>query len=291
MLVGTVTLDFLHKGPLGRGEEPATVRWGGVTNNAACALGARGARPALVTVEYAGELGPAVSGHLSGNGVDWVRLSARAPLPVFHAELVEGSVAGKRFLGERALGLITPELLSQSRTLFQDAAVLAAGSDNHAPALAWLAGTARSLGVPFWLLSADPNEVDKLRPGGAGADLVALNQRELSLWAGRHLDGPDELVATARRLPGPGGHCLVTLGEAGSLLVPADGGEPVHQPAASAGEEVLTVGAGDVLFGCLLAGRLAGLDWAPALKEATALTSRFLAVTDDAPHPYAALRS
>uniref|UniRef100_A0AAU2K400 Carbohydrate kinase family protein n=1 Tax=Streptomyces sp. NBC_00049 TaxID=2903617 RepID=A0AAU2K400_9ACTN len=284
-------MDFLHEGPLGRGKDPATLRWGGVSNNAACALGARGARPALVTVEYSGELGPAVRGHLAGNGVDWLRLPVRSPLPVFHAELVDGSVADKRFLGERALGLITPELLDRSRGLFDDAAVIAAGTDDEAPALAWLADTARDLGVPFWLLSADPNEVSKLRPEGRRADLVALNQRELSLWAGRPLTGRAEIVAAARQLPAPGGRCLVTLGEAGSLLVPADGSEVVEQPAASLAGEVITVGAGDVLFGCLLAGRLAGLDWAPALKEATGLTARFLGVSSEDPAPYDVLRA
>ncbi|MFD9356346.1 carbohydrate kinase family protein [Streptomyces sp. NPDC060031] len=288
--MGTVTLDFLHEGPLGRGQDPAILRWGGVANNAACAMGARGARPALVTVEYSGEIGPAVGGHLAGNGVDWLRLPARAPLPVFHAELVEGSVADKRFYGERALGLITPALLDRSRGLFDDAAVLAAGTDAGAPALAWLADAARDRGVPFWLLSADPNEVSKLRPEGRGADLVALNRRELSLWAGRSLTGREDLVAAARQLPAPGGRCLVTLGEEGSLLVPADGSEVVCQPASSLTDEVITVGAGDVLFGCLLAGRLAGLDWAPALKEATGLTSRFLGGAGDDPVPYAVLR-
>ncbi|MFE2141234.1 PfkB family carbohydrate kinase [Streptomyces sp. NPDC059456] len=289
VLVGTVTLDFLHEGPLGRGQDPATVRWGGVANNAACALAARGARPALATVAYTGELGPAVGGHLAGNGVEWLRLPERAPLPVFHAELVEGSVADKRFLGERALGLITPGLLDRSRGLFEDAGVLAAGTDAEEPGLAWLADAAAARGLPFWLLSADPNEVSKLRPLGRGADLVALNLRELSLWAGRPPRTREELVAAARRLPAPGGHCLVTLGADGALLVPADGSAPVHQPAVSLAGEVITVGAGDVLFGCLLAGRLAGLDWAPALAEATVLTSRFLGAPEDAAHPYEVL--
>lgn len=221
--------------------------------------------------------------------MDWLRLPERAPLPVFHAELVEGSVVDKRFLGERALGLITPELLDKSRDLFEDAGVLAAGTDAEEPGLAWLADTARDRGVPFWLLSADPNEVSKLRPQGRGADLVALNLRELVLWAGRPLTGRADIAAAARRLPDPGGHCLVTLGGDGSLLVPADGSEPVHQPAVTLAGEVITVGAGDVLFGCLLAGRLAGLDWIQALAEATALTSRFLGAPEDAPHPYAVL--
>ncbi|MFF1465145.1 carbohydrate kinase family protein [Streptomyces sp. NPDC058330] len=289
--MGTVTLDFLHEGPLGRGHDPATVRWGGVANNAACALGARGARPALLTVEYAGQLGPAVAGHLAANAIDWLPLPARAPLPVFHAELVDGSVAGKRFFGERALGLITPDLLGRSHGLLDGAGAVAAGTDTEAPALAWLADTARERGMPFWLLSADPNEVSKLRPEGRRADLVALNQRELSLWAGRSLDDWDDVIAVARRLPAPGGRCLVTLGERGSLLIRADGADAVHQPPVPLADAVITVGAGDVLFGCLLAGRLAGLGWEASLKEATELTSLFLATPDDVPDPYRALRT
>ncbi len=286
ILLGTVTLDFLHEGPLGDGRDPAVLRWGGVAHNAACALGARGARPTFVTAEYAGELGAAVGGHLAHNRVGWLRLPVRSNLPVFHAQLVDGSVADKRFFAAQAQSLLSPALLDRFRGAFEDASVIVAGTDSEAGTLAWLADTAHALGVPFWLLSADPNTVAQLRPDGRSADLVALNRHELALWAEEELTGRDELVKAARRLPAPGGHCLVTLGELGSLLVPADGSEVVVQPAVAGPGEVVTVGAGDVLFGCLLAGRLAGLEWAPALKQASELTTGFLAAGGDGASPY-----
>ncbi|GAB3951088.1 carbohydrate kinase family protein [Streptomyces sparsus] len=290
ILLGTVTLDFLHEGPLGHGRDPAVLRWGGVAHNAACALGARGAQPVLLTVEYSGELGAAVGAHLARNRVDWSRLPVRSNLPVFHAELVEGTVADKRFFEAQAQCQLTPSLLDRFRSVFEGAGVVVGGTDSEAPTLAWLADTARDLGVPYWLLSADPNTVAQLQPDGRRADLVALNRHELALWAGEELTERDEIVAAARRLPAPGGHCLVTLGESGSLLVPADGSEVVAQAAVADAGEVVTVGAGDVLFGCLLAGRLTGQDWAPALKLASELTIAFLAQDGDGASPYDVLR-
>lgn len=291
MLIGTVALDFLHRGPLGAGLPPAFLRWGGVMNNVACAMGARGDAPVLVTADYAGELRAAVCAHLAANAVTWSPLAVRTPLPVFHAELVDGSVAAKHFLGADALDLLTPERLAAHPGLLDRASVLVAGTDGSEQSLAWLCDTARERGVPFWLLSADPTEVHKLRPQGRAATLVALNRRELSLWAGSPLSGRADLERAARALAGPLGRCLVTLGAGGVLLVPGDPDRPVvFEPADPVAGHVVTVGAGDVLFACLLGARLASRDWRSALARATALTAAYLRELQVGDQPYRALR-
>lgn len=276
VLVGTVTLDVLHEGPIGAGRPPAVLRWGGVMTNAACAAGMRGADPALVTVTYTGELAPAVPAHLAANQVRWTPLPARSPLPLFHAELVDGSVRHKVFIGDEALSALTPTALEANRATLADASVLVAGTDAEEQTLAWLANHAAARDLPFWLLSADPTEVGKLRPYGRGADLVALNLPELSGWAGRTLTDRTDIVEAARDLAAPGGRCLVTLGAEGALLIPPGNAEALFQPAPPIENSSLAVGAGDVMFGCLLAARLDGAGWAAALRQASEFTTAFL---------------
>lgn len=287
LLVGTVTLDYLHEGRIGRALPPAILRWGGVVHNVACAMAARGGRPIFVTADYSGDLGQAVASHLARHGVEWLPLPVHAPLPVFEAELADGSVADKHFVGQEALDLLTPELLASRPELLDRASVVVAGTDAHPATLGWLCAVAQERGLPFWLLSADPTEVHKLVPQGRQATFVALNARELSLWADEELTDDQTITAAARKLVAGGGHCLVTLGHEGSLLVSADGTEPIRQAAVAVGRRgVVTVGAGDVLFGCLLTGRLAGLGWRSALAEATALASAFLTEDGSRVAPY-----
>lgn len=64
----------------------------------------------------------------------------------------------------------------------------------------------------------------------------------------------------------------------------------VHEPARTLAMGALTVGAGDVLFACLLAGRLAGQDWPDALAEAADLTTAYLAAPQSDGPPYQSLR-
>ncbi|MFD5468118.1 PfkB family carbohydrate kinase [Kitasatospora sp. NPDC127059] len=296
LLIGTVTLDYLHEGPVGRALPPAALRWGGVIHNVACAMAARGSDPLFLTADYTGDLAPAVAAHLAAHGVDRIALPVPTPLPLFEAQLVDGSVVDKHFVGQEALDLLTPELLGTRPELFDRASVIVSGTDGHPATLAWLAATARERGVPFWLLSADPTEVHKLVPDGEQAAFVSLNARELSLWAGTELPGLPEpsglaglaehgAIAAARKLVTADGHALVTLGAQGSVLVPGDGGDLLHQPAPTINGQPLTVGAGDILFACLLAARLAPAPWAEALREAAALTTAYLTTST-----YAALR-
>ncbi|MCD0485872.1 PfkB family carbohydrate kinase [Streptacidiphilus sp. ASG 303] len=290
LLIGTVTLDYLHEGPVGRALPPAALRWGGVIHNVACAMAARGSGPLLLTADYTGDLAPAVNAHLAAHGVDRIALPVPTPLPLFEAQLLDGSVVDKHFVGQEALDLLTPELLGTRADLFDEASVIVSGTDGHPATLAWLCATARERGVPFWLLSADPTEVHKLVPEGEQATFVSLNARELALWAGTEVPGlpalsEHEAISAARKLVPADGHALVTLGVQGSVLVPGDGGPLLHQPAPTIDGQPLTVGAGDILFACLLAARLSSTPWAEALREAASLTTKYLAAST-----FAALR-
>ncbi|MQS11323.1 carbohydrate kinase family protein [Streptomyces kaniharaensis] len=276
LLVGTVTLDYLHEGPIGRALPPATLRWGGVIHNVACAMAARGSNPLFLTATYTGDLAPAVTGHLAAHGVDRLTLPVEAPLPLFEAQLIDGSVTDKHFVGQEALDLLTPGLLDTRADLFDNASVVVAGTDSHPATLAWLCTAARDRDIPFWLLSADPTEVHKLVPEGQHATFVSLNARELSLWAGADLPDHDAIAAAARELVTSGGHALVTLGPQGAVLVPADGTTPLHQPAPTINGHPLTVGAGDILFACLLSARLTPTPWPQALRQAATLTTTYL---------------
>jgi sugar/nucleoside kinase (ribokinase family) len=134
-------------------------------------------------------------------------------------------------------------------------------------------------------------EVGKLVPAGRRADLVALNHRELSLWAGRDLPDRAETERAARELAGPSGTVVVTLGADGALLVAPDvDGALVHEPVDTLETGVLTVGAGDVHLACLLEARTAGADWPTALAHAADLTSTYLSDLQSDDHPYRGLR-
>ncbi|MEV6716627.1 PfkB family carbohydrate kinase [Lentzea sp. NPDC051208] len=288
LLIGTVALDFLHEGPLGKGLPPATLRWGGVLNNVACALGARGREPVLITADYTGELRGAVAAHLAGNDVTWAPAPVRSPLPVFHAELVDGSVADMHFLGQEALDSLTPQVLGERLAAeLTGASALVAATDGAVDTLAWLAEVAGD--VPYWLLSADPREVGKLVPRGRRADLVALNLRELCLWADRGLTDDRAVEAAARELAGDAGHVVVTLGADGALVVGPD--LVVRHSLPEALGDIVTVGAGDVHFACLLDARLAGLDWQTAMAHAAKHTTAYLNALQHNEHPYTSLRS
>nr|AVW82921.1 6-phosphofructokinase [Nocardia interforma ATCC 21072] len=287
MLIGTVALDFLHEGPLGKGLPPATLRWGGVLNNVACALGARDREPVLITADYTGELRGAVAAHLADNDVTWAPASVRSPLPVFHAELVDGSVADMHFLGQEALDSLTPEVLGeQLRAELAGASVLVAATDGEIDTLAWLAEAAGD--VPYWLLSADPREVGKLVPRGRRAGLVALNVRELSLWASAELPDDRAVEDAARALAGDEGHVVVTLGEHGSLVVGPD--VVARHSLTDALGDIVTVGAGDVHFACLLDAWLQGADWKAALAHAAEHTTAYLNALQCNEQPYRSLR-
>jgi sugar/nucleoside kinase (ribokinase family) len=111
----------------------------------------------------------------------------------------------------------------------------------------------------------------------------------------RNAGPPRDTAAILRagaHVTAPAGRCLITLGEYGSLLVCPDDGLVHHQSAPAIKPGSVTVRAGDVLAGCLLAARLAGANWEAALQEATARTASYLRSRGFArARPYAPLLS
>ena len=143
-----------------------------------------------------------------------------------------------------------------------DASVAA---DNHA-----------SGGTPLWLLSSSLTETNKLGIDGDPADFTAMNYAELTKRNGAPPLSVSEVLKAAGETTTENGGCLVTLGKHGSLLVSPGKSLVYHQPASAITLGSTTLGAGDVLAGCILAARLAGASWELALRDSTARTASYL---------------
>jgi len=278
VLIGSVALDVLHQGLVGGATAPVTLRWGGVVGNMACSLGVLGADPLLVSVTYSGELRWAVADHLAACGVDWLTLPATAPLPLFHARMTaDGTPADEAFLGEDALTMLTPELLAPYQDMLAQASVVVTCTDVRPATLSWLRALTSTSQVPLWLLCSADSEAHKLDMDGSPADCVGMNFAELGRRTGTAVSSPPAVLEAVQQIVRPDGRCLVTMGQDGALLVDAASRTVYHQPAVKIEPDAMSVGAGDVLYGCLLAEHLAGVDWVPALRRATERTARYLA--------------
>ena len=112
--------------------------------------------------------------------------------------------------------------------------------------------------------------------------LVKPNRRELEGWAGQPLAGEQELLAAARKMQAAGARLvLVSLGEAGALLVDEDG-TPYRVPAME-GEALQTVGAGDAMLAGFLYGyETSGGNVVQALRWGTAAGAAAVFVGHDA---------
>jgi 1-phosphofructokinase family hexose kinase len=105
-----------------------------------------------------------------------------------------------------------------------------------------------------------------LRRGLAACpDFVKVNRAEIADAVGEELDSDDAVVAAAETLRRQtGGQVLVTLGEAGAMLVTADGRWQLRPPEV---RRVSAIGAGDSLTAGLVVGLLRGQ---PVLEAARA---------------------
>lgn len=277
VLIGSAALDVLHQGLLGGATSPVTLRWGGVVSNMACSLGVLGADPLLLSVTYSGELRWAIADHLAACGVNWLMLPATAPLAFFHARVMEdGTPADESFLGEEALTMLTPDLLEPVQNILVDASVVVTCTDVQQATLSWLRALTTASQVPLWLLCSADSEAHKLDISGNPADCVGMNVAELRRRNGS-ASSQAEIIEAVQEIVHPEGRCLVTMGTHGALLVDAASRTAYHQPAMQIEPNVTSVGAGDVLYGCILADRLAGVSWVPALRRATERTARYLA--------------
>jgi sugar/nucleoside kinase (ribokinase family) len=291
VLVGTVALDVLHRGLFGEGLPPAQLRWGGVVSNMACAMGVLGAHPRFLSVDYDGELSAAVAGHLRQNNVRWLRVPVRTPLPLFHAKVCEGGVEQEHFIGDPALEELTPAILQTQSSTFQRASVIVGCTDLPVDSLAWLGETASKCRIPFWVLSSDATQAPKLHDLEPRPSCVALNVGELVAWSGTPLTCVSEAVDILRSLLPSMGRALLTLGASGALLVSEEALGADYQAAPPLSSDTAAVGAGDVMFGCLLAARLGGFQWTSALTDATARTVGYLRGPSEATRPYLTLLS
>jgi sugar/nucleoside kinase (ribokinase family) len=271
-------LDVLHQGLVGGAAESVTLRWGGVMSNMACVLGVLGADPLLMSVAYSGEMRWAVADHLAANGVSWLMLPATESLPLFHARVMaDGSLADESFLGEHALTMLDPELLGPFREILANASVVVTCTDLQLAALSWLRAVTSANQVPLWLLCSGETEAHKLNINANRPDCVSMNLAELTRRTGAAPSSPADVLEAVQEIVRPGGRCLVTMGADGALLIDVESRTVHHQPAIKVHNNAISVGAGDVLYGCLLADRLTGVDWVPAIRRATERTSRYLA--------------
>ncbi len=291
MLVGTVALDILHDGLVGDNLPAVTIRWGGVVSNMACALGVLDAEPQFVSVSYDGEMLAAVANHLRRNSVRWLRLPAAAPLPLFHARLTTSGVSAEHFIGEQSLEALTPKMLMSRVAAFNSASVIVSCTDLPVRSLSFLARMAAERSIPYWLLSADASQAVKLHQVEPLPSCIALNIGELSAWYGMKLSSLADAVEALQNLLPSQGRALLTLGSLGALLVTAGRSSAIYQPASPLDNGISAVGAGDVMFGSLLAARLVNVDWATALTEATSRTASYLSSPTSATRPYLALRN
>jgi sugar/nucleoside kinase (ribokinase family) len=291
MLVGTVVLDILHHGLMGEDLPPVRLRWGGVVSNMACALGALGFQPQFVSVAYEGEMDDAAASHLSVNDVDWFRLPVRAPMPLFHAKLVGCDASAEHFIGEHALTALTPDIFESHAEIFDSAGIIVSCTDLPVSTLSLLARMAAERSIPYWLLSAHMSEAAKLRYISPQPACISLNIAELAAWHGSGLMLFSDAIKALHTLLPPHGRALLTLGSQGALIVAAEDSPIIYQPAAMLSADISSLGAGDVMFGSLLAAHLAQVDWPEALAQATARTAAYLSAPVATVRPYLLLRA
>jgi sugar/nucleoside kinase (ribokinase family) len=255
----------------------------------ACAIGVLGREPRFVSTRYEGELSGAVELHLKDNNVRWCRTPISTPLPLFHARLRSGGVTDEHFIGDQAIRALTPTTLNAQQALFRRTNAIITCTDLSADSLLWLRQEAAERKVPFWLLSSDTSQASKLRVIRPLPDCIALNLSELAVWHGTQLSSVSEAIEALRSLLPHQGRALLTLGSSGALLVSEETEGADYQPAPVLKRDTAAVGAGDVMFGCLLAARLAGVGWVEALRQATAQTAAYLDTDVSSHRPYHAL--
>jgi sugar/nucleoside kinase (ribokinase family) len=277
IVIGTTTIDsirFLN-------EEKTVVRvglrFGGVCNNVACALGNIGLAPIFISTRYVGELGASIGIHFKNNHVNWQPIEQHADLPFYQADInPQGEVIHESFIDTTALKLLTPITLQNKLREFSTTQALVTCTDLDLSSLLYIQDRASALGTELWLLSSSSLEVSKFRVL-APLSGVGMNLSELSQLCGTKLTSFDRIAQEALKLVSNNGACLVTMGSRGSLLCIGnpEKAEVFYQSVPPiVGKS--PIAAGDVLFACLLGNRLKKLAWGDALHAATASTIAFI---------------
>ncbi|HYH05731.1 MAG TPA: carbohydrate kinase family protein [Thermoanaerobaculia bacterium] len=291
VVVGLVTVDAVARTTV-MGAAPL-VRFGGVCNNVACALGALDIQPMFVTPRYRGDVGRCVATHLDAYGVRWIPVDATAALSLFVAQLDErGDVISETFVDGGSVRALTAATLRAFASFIDHAAAAVSCTDLELDSLHEIARMSAQAGVPFWLLSTSKVEAPKLAALTPKPQFVALNIGELQEI--ERVDDGDICAAAevGAKLVSPDGVCLITRGADGAQLC-LSSTRTIFVQRVKRVRSDSTIGAGDLMLASLLAARLMGCSWDASLRTAAARVAGFVSgnMDADAVDTYALLRT
>jgi len=167
-----------------------------------------------------------------------------------------------------ANGRLTPEHIDSIRGLIAQAAAVLMQFEIPAETIARAIEIANQEGVPvIWNYApANPFDVSRLDK----VDMIIANEPEASALTGLTVIDPASAEDAARKLCELGANtAIITLGEAGSVVVGRDTPEGVHIPAFPV-KPVDTTAAGDTYCGCLAVALAEGKNLGDAVRFASA---------------------
>jgi sugar/nucleoside kinase (ribokinase family) len=291
LVVGLITVDAVARASA-TGATPL-VRFGGVCNNIACALGVLDVPPIFVTPRYRGDIGRCLVAHFDCYGVKWIPVNASAALSLFVAQLDEnGDVVYETFVDGGSIRALTPEALRQLSSYIEQAAVTISCTDLELDSLQEIARMSAHAAVPFWVVSTSKVEAPKLTALNTKPQFIGLNIAELQEIARVSEHDTYAIAEAGSKLVAPDGACLITRGAEGAqLCFPATRTILLQRVERLRSES--TIGAGDLMLASLLAARLMGCPWDTSLHASAARVASFVAgkVDDDTADSYTLLRA
>ena len=230
-----------------------TIRFGGVCNNVACALGTFGLTPKFVTVRFNGEIGSLVGDHLKSHNVEWFPIEKYASLALFSAELDEkGNIHNEEFYDSHSLKLIKSSDIEQLTHTISENDLIITCTDLEIDTINYLSRTCQDLDIPLWVLSTSQIEAYKLahiipKPSGIGLNIKELKTIFQHLQDEVDNDLENVITTVSENLLADNGLCLLTLGNKGAVLIDKTVNKAYFQSVIPI-EGYSTLGAGDVLF-------------------------------------------
>jgi sugar/nucleoside kinase (ribokinase family) len=287
VVIGAVAVDVIcYWDDIGKSFVPQ-LRFGGVCHNAACVLGNLGLSPSFVSVRFTEDLGKGVAPHLSRNGVRWLPIDENAPLSIFHVDVdADGTVRNEVFTDRGASAALESNVVRCHLNELDDATLVLANTDLPLETLDTLQAMVNLRHGELWIISSSVEEAWKLSALAARPTSIGLNLDELEAVAGRTLKTVEDTVDVARSLVAADGVCAVTLGSTGALLSVGASNAFYYEKAGTLRGPLSPVGAGDVLYACVLAAHLRGRDWASSLRYGVAGAATYVAQGHDVPEPY-----
>lgn len=223
-------------------------------SRALCALGVENTAVALLGDEQASEFLQIIE----ADGVSAVAVITegriRENITVHPKEGKETRISiGSGRAGAQAMGQIRERLLE----LFEDGCTVAMmGSVPEGIELSELKKLLKELKARGARIVIDSRSFGVADLAEVGAYLIKPNEEELARYTSAQINGVDSAIAAARMLHGLGiENVLVTLGEAGAVLVNSEGVTVAEAPRIKA---LSTIGAGDSTVAGFLAGKALG---------------------------------